>query len=122
MTGRVAPRTAARIAALAFVMLTIVASTILIEHHDKAPTVATRSESIAHEDGPTRDRLTHCQELGEAAAHNAECLRTWAVSRRRFLTPSARPTERPPVDLFPSVLESPRGAPGNPTIDPPREE
>jgi conjugative transfer region protein TrbK len=38
---------------------------------------------------PLREMLRRCQQLGEAATHNSECLSTWDENRRRFLTPAA---------------------------------
>ncbi|MBJ6722731.1 putative entry exclusion protein TrbK-alt, partial [Bacillus sp. PR5] len=34
---------------------------------------------------PLRETLRRCQQLGEAAASDAECLAAWAESRDRFL-------------------------------------
>ncbi|QUD90145.1 putative entry exclusion protein TrbK-alt [Phenylobacterium montanum] len=34
---------------------------------------------------PEERRLARCQRLGEAGAHDAECLRIWAEMRERFL-------------------------------------
>jgi conjugative transfer region protein TrbK len=40
---------------------------------------------------PHRAALARCQEMGEAAIRDAECLAVWAENRRRFLRPSERP-------------------------------
>lgn len=37
---------------------------------------------------PLRDALKRCQQMGEAATRDADCLETWDESRRRFLSPA----------------------------------
>ena len=40
---------------------------------------------------PLREGQRRCQQLGAAAASDAECLRVWAETRERFLRPSSAP-------------------------------
>ncbi|RUV65669.1 conjugal transfer protein TrbK [Mesorhizobium sp. M5C.F.Ca.IN.020.14.1.1] len=37
---------------------------------------------------PMRGKLRRCQQMGEAATRDAECLATWQENRRRFLSPA----------------------------------
>ena len=67
-----------------------------------------------------RQALKRCQDLGEAAIHDATCLKAWAESRRRFLrieTPSR--TETPPVPTITAPSDAAPTAPGTTgAIDP----
>lgn len=38
---------------------------------------------------PLRETLRRCQQLGEAATRDPECLSAWDENRRRFLSPAA---------------------------------
>jgi conjugative transfer region protein TrbK len=38
---------------------------------------------------PLRETLRRCQQLGESATRDPQCLTTWAENRRRFLSPTA---------------------------------
>jgi len=96
MMFRVTPAMAARVAAMAFVLLAIVATAAqfqLGEHKPAAPVSST--EAIVGAD-PIRAELVRCQSLGEAGAHDSGCLRAWAENRRHFLggnTPNNQPRE-----------------------------
>ena len=79
----------ARIAAIIFVAVAITATIIEMTREEKtgpapaAPTFQPAADSL-------RLEQRRCQELGEAAANDATCLRVWAETRDRFLgrTPS----------------------------------
>lgn len=77
----------ARIAVIVFVALAITAAAIDIVRRDRAaPSPSSRpglTETPAPD--PLRTQLARCQELGEAAAGDADCLAAWAANRRRFL-------------------------------------
>lgn len=96
MMFRVTPAMAARVAAMAFVLLAIAATAAQYqpgEHKPAAPVSSTPAMASAD---PIRAELIRCQSLGEAGAHDAGCLRTWAANRRRFLggnTPKNQPRE-----------------------------
>ena len=83
-------KTLARLGAVVFVALAITATAI--EMTRQADTPGARPARIQE---PVRDPLREgqrrCQQLGEAAANDAECLRVWAKTRDRFLgrTPPA---------------------------------
>ena len=86
----------APLAALVLIAAAIPATVLALNRTDAPPSAA--PERIVE---PERDRLREsqrrCQQLGEAAARDAECLRVWAETRDRFLgrTPAVSPsTER----------------------------
>lgn len=111
MATRLNPAMAARIAAMAFVMLAIAATAVRIKHGDSEPGGPASSSTTMVNGDPLRDALSRCQLLGEAGAHDAGCLRTWAENRRRFLRLAAPSSEAPSAEMFPSA-PPPKGAPG----------
>ena len=74
----------ARLGAIIFVSLAITATAIEMTRKDAAP----ETERV-HTVEPKRDALREgqrrCQQLGQQAADDAECLRVWAETRDRFL-------------------------------------
>lgn len=74
----------ARVAAVVFIAAAITATMIELRRKDEPS--ALPSTSVTE---PERDRLREgqrrCQQLGEAAARDGECLRVWAETRDRFL-------------------------------------
>ena len=84
----------ARLGAVVFVAVAITATAIeMTRKEEEPPAQASRpSEDTAAD--PLRDAQRRCQLLGEAAARDAECLRTWAETRDRFLgiAPAPAPT------------------------------
>lgn len=96
MMFRVTPAMAARVAAMAFVMLAIAATAIQLQYRDHAPAAPVSSTPAVVDVDPIRAELIRCQSLGEVGAHDPGCLRAWAESRRRFLggsTPKNQPRE-----------------------------
>ncbi|WOJ88331.1 putative entry exclusion protein TrbK-alt [Methylocapsa polymorpha] len=104
---------------MGFVMLALAAAAIELRRCDDGPDVATSSTPAVANADPRRDALIHCQELGEAGAHDPNCLRVWAENRRRFLGDGVRPLERPPIDMFTGAPPTAGGA-ADPTTDQPR--
>ena len=102
MIPRITPETAARVAAMAFVVFAIAATAVQIRHGDPKPAASSASSTAAIEDDPLRAELKRCQLLGEAGAHD-DCLRAWAENRHRFLHLSAPARQSPPVAMFPSA-------------------
>ena len=80
----------ARLGAIMFVAVAITATAIEMTRKEEAP-----ASSPANLQQPVRDPLRvgqrRCQQLGQAAASDAECLRVWAQSRDRFLGRKAPP-------------------------------
>ena len=74
----------ARIGAVIFVAIAITATAIEMSRQDDsaAPSVA---PTLQPPTDPLRITLRRCQQLGEAAANDADCLAAWAQSRDRFL-------------------------------------
>ncbi|WEX09217.1 putative entry exclusion protein TrbK-alt [Chelativorans sp. AA-79] len=74
----------ARIAAIVFVAIAITATVIEMTREDDPVPVGT-APSLQPPADPLRLEQRRCQALGEAAANDADCLRTWAETRDRFL-------------------------------------
>lgn len=80
----------ARIAAIIFVAIAITATVIEMTRDE----VSAPSPSIPAFDPPLDDLRSwqrRCQQMGEAAANNAECLAIWAETRDRFLGRAPQP-------------------------------
>ncbi|HMQ92675.1 MAG TPA: putative entry exclusion protein TrbK-alt [Amaricoccus sp.] len=74
----------ARIAAIVFVAIAITAA--LVERgRDEAGQAVRPAPLVAPEVDPLRAAHRRCQELGEAAASDPDCLAVWAETRDRFL-------------------------------------
>jgi len=74
----------ARIAAIIFVAVAITAAVVEMSREEEGQTV--RPTSVAAPDvDALRAEQRRCQELGEAAASNPDCLAVWAETRDRFL-------------------------------------
>ena len=73
-----------RIAAIVFVAVAITAA-IIEMIREEAPAPASSAPSLTRQVDPLREGQRRCQEMGEAAANDAECLGIWAESRDRFL-------------------------------------
>ena len=77
-------KTLARVGAIIFVSVAITATAIEMTRKEERPAV--RPTPVLEEaEDPLREGQRRCQQLGEAAAHDAECLRVWAETRDRFL-------------------------------------
>lgn len=89
----------ARLGAIIFVSVAITATVVEMTREDgTTPAPAARQLQPSVTD-PLRAAQRRCQQLGEAATRDPDCLRVWAESRDRFLgapTPAApRQYERP---------------------------
>ena len=80
----------ARIGAVVFVAIAITATVIDMTRQEEPPRVSTPPAFQPPTD-PLRATLRRCQQLGEAASNEAECLSAWAQSRDRFLGRSTTP-------------------------------
>ena len=96
----------ARLGAVAFVAIAIVAMVTEIKRSDD------RQDGLAAETRPVRKRdpldmeLGRCSRLGEAGSRDPSCLKAWAENRRRFLgqtDPAASPAPAAPTTLFPNA-------------------
>ena len=84
-------RTLARIGAVAFVAVAITATIIELTRKEERTEIVPPRPVQAGTADPLRDELLRCQSLGEAGPRDPACLRAWAESRRRFLTPRTSP-------------------------------
>lgn len=74
----------ARIAAIIFVAIAITA-TVVEMGRDEEGQAARPVAPVMPETDPLRAAQRRCQELGEAAASDPDCLAVWAETRDRFL-------------------------------------
>ena len=74
----------ARLAAVVFVAIAITATAIEMARKDE-PSAPRPASALQPSADPLRVTLRQCQQLGEAAASDADCLAAWAQSRDRFL-------------------------------------
>lgn len=74
----------ARLGAVVFVAVAVTATAIEMTRKEEAP-----SSEPVHLTEPSRDPLREaqrrCQQLGQAAANDSDCMRIWAETRDRFL-------------------------------------
>ncbi|WP_443019462.1 putative entry exclusion protein TrbK-alt [Sphingomonas adhaesiva] len=75
----------ARIGAIVFVAVAVTATAVEMTRKEEAPPAAVVVTVSAAPADPLRLALERCQFLGEAAARDPACLRTWAENRARFL-------------------------------------
>lgn len=80
----------ARLGAVVFVAIAVTAAAIEMTRKEEAPASSPASLQQPARD-PLREGQRRCQQLGAAAASDAECLRVWAETRERFLRPSSAP-------------------------------
>ncbi|WP_375160817.1 putative entry exclusion protein TrbK-alt [Bradyrhizobium sp. RDT46] len=79
----------ARLGAIAFVAIAITATVVELTRKEQPPALAPARQAPRSVTDPLQAELLRCQSLGESGPRNPACLRAWAESRRRFLTPSA---------------------------------
>lgn len=80
----------ARLGAVVFVAVAITAAVVELIRKDE-PTAAPPVSIVEPERDPLREGQRRCQQLGQQAASDAECLRVWAETRDRFLRPTPAP-------------------------------
>jgi len=81
----------ARLGAIVFVALVVTAAAVEMARRDDRPAEEPLHRSAAAYD-PLREAQRRCQQIGEAAMRDPECLRVWAETRDRFLGRPARPS------------------------------
>ncbi|WP_425105129.1 putative entry exclusion protein TrbK-alt [Ancylobacter sp.] len=74
----------ARLGAVIFVAIAGTAAVLEMSREEKVPEPSPIRTVEAARD-PLRDEQRRCQQLGEAAAQDAPCLKIWAQTRDRFL-------------------------------------
>jgi conjugative transfer region protein TrbK len=75
----------ARLAAVVFVAIALTVAAIDRARQENATPVARSAPAVEPSIDPLRDEQRRCQQLGEAAADDSECLAVWAKTRDRFL-------------------------------------
>ncbi len=80
----------ARIGAIMFVAVAITATAIELTRKDDAPASSPMPQLHPATD-PLRLAQRRCQQLGQAAANDTECLHVWAETRDRFLGKTPAP-------------------------------
>lgn len=90
-------KTLARLGAVAFVAIAIVATAIEMNRHDDLQDSATTQGRPTLERDPLEAELTRCSGIGEAGARDASCLKAWGENRRRFLRQPAPGASGAPV-------------------------
>ncbi len=80
----------ARLGAVVFVAIAITAAVVeMTRKEERSEDFSTRT--IEPRRDPLREAQRRCQQLGQQAANDAECLRVWAETRDRFLGRSPAP-------------------------------
>lgn len=82
----------AQVAAVAFVAIAITATVIELNRKEERPEMPPARQVSSSAVDPLQAELLRCQSIGEAGPRDPACLRAWAESRRRFLTPGAAST------------------------------
>jgi conjugative transfer region protein TrbK len=80
----------ARLGAVVFVAIAITATAIEMTRKETAP-VEEPARVVEPVRDPLREGQRRCQQLGQAATSDPECMRVWAETRDRFLGRSPAP-------------------------------
>lgn len=80
----------ARLGAIIFVAFAITATAIEMTRKEDAP-ASSPVRILRPDHNPLREGQRRCQQLGQQAANDAECLRVWAETRDRFLGHTTAP-------------------------------
>ncbi len=81
----------ARLGAIIFVAVAITATAIEMTRKEEAPAFGPASLQQPARD-PLREGQRRCQQLGQKAAEDSECMRVWAETRDRFLGRTPAPS------------------------------
>ena len=87
----------ARLGAIVFVAIAITATVIELTRKEDAPASSPLRLHQPASD-PLRDGQRRCQQLGQKAAEDSECLRVWAETRDRFLGRTSAPSSPTPIE------------------------
>lgn len=80
----------ARLAAVVFVAVAITAAVVEMTRKEEASAVSS-APLVEPSRDPLREGQRRCQQLGQQAASDAECLAVWAETRDRFLRSTPAP-------------------------------
>jgi len=84
----------ARLGAIIFVAVAITATAVEMAREEETPPTPSVRQLQPSAPDPLRAQQRRCQQLGQKATEDAECLAVWAESRDRFLRPSTPATPR----------------------------
>jgi conjugative transfer region protein TrbK len=87
----------ARLGAIVFVAIAITATAVEMARRD-APPAAEPARARTSDHDPLREGQRRCQQLGQSAASDPECMRVWAETRDRFLGRPAAPVAPLPAE------------------------
>ena len=90
-------RTLTRVAAVALLAVALTAALIAMSWLEDEPARAISAAPAITPTDPLREGQRRCQQMGEAAANDANCLRIWAETRDRFLGRTSAPTTSAPT-------------------------
>ena len=100
-------RLPARIGAFACLGVAIAMAALALRDPPRAGEASPSSREATMVADPLDARLLRCQQAGEAAGSDPDCLAAWAENRRRFLgLGRARPAEPTPSPAMNLVAES----------------
>ena len=115
-------KTIARIGAVIFVAVAVVATAIEMNRPvARLDAPASSVRPLVTRD-PLDEEIVRCSGIGEAGSRDPSCLKAWGQARRRFLgqpasvDPSASATSAAPTTLFPNAPAS--AHPAMPAIQP----
>jgi len=86
----------ARIGAVVFVVIAIVATAIEMNRRDDSQDGATTQARLVARRDPLGAELARCSGIGEAGSRDPACLKAWAENRRRFLGQAVAPAPAQP--------------------------
>ena len=78
-------KTLARLAAVIFVAVAIIATAIEMNRRDVPQDASVTFPPTAPRPDPLDAELARCSGIGEAGSRDPACLKAWAENRRRFL-------------------------------------
>lgn len=82
-----------RIGAIMALSIAVTVTALEMVRREDAPASTMRVSDVPDR-GPLRASLRRCQQLGQAAAADAGCMRVWAETRDRFLYSNVIPEAR----------------------------
>ena len=93
----------ARLGAIVFVAVAVTATAIEMTRKQDAP-ASPSARQQQREGDPLRESQRRCQQLGQQAASDTECLRVWSETRDRFLGHAPAPVA-PVAPAAPASME-----------------
>jgi len=87
----------ARLGAIVFVAVAITATVIELTRKEDAP-ASSPVRILQPASDPLREGQRRCQQLGQKAANDPDCLRVWAETRNRFLGRTSAPASPPQIE------------------------